>query len=413
MLDNEPLPCPPLTIELAIPADRDGAVDYLAMPDRPGVFAFEDDDGGTLALAITQSLRRLIRSKLETEPRADGPSRKIDYRAIVRKVRAMTVGSRFEAEWAYLQLARSRIPTTYASLLDHWRGWFVHVDPEADFPRWTKTCRPFASIPRVTGATEATGMAGCYFGPMPDKHSAGQYIEMIEDAFDLCRFYHILTDAPDAKACVYKEMGRCPAPCDGTITMDEYRKTILSAAEFAKTPYPEWCAAIERDIKIASQDQDYEAAAFAQTLLERTRLAGRPAYGLVATIEQFRFLGLFTSERKQYGRVFLILGGWIEPLADIPLAADSRAIEELIEAVHSRAEARPLALTHNASENIGLVCRGLFRPKSERKNGEWLGLDNGLDEKRLAKALQRLSRQKTPENEPVELDDQIMESLSE
>ena len=410
MLDNEPLPCPPLTIELAIPSDGNETVDYLAMPDRPGVFAFEDEDGNTLALAITQNLRRLIRSKLETDPQADGPSRRIDYRAIVRKVRAMTVGSSFEAEWAYLQLARSRIPTTYASLLDHWRGWFVHVDPEADFPRWTKTCRPFASIP---GATGTSGVSGCYFGPMPDKHSAGQYIEMIEDAFDLCRFHHILIDAPDAKACVYKEMGRCPAPCDGTITMDEYRKAVLSAAEFAKTPYPEWCAAIQRDIKTASQDQDYEAAALAQTRLERTRLAGRPAYGLVTTIEQFRFLGLFTSERKQYGRVFLILGGWIEPLADIPLAADSSAIEELIEAVHTRIEARPLSLTHNASENIGLVCRGLFRPKSERNNGEWLGLDNGLDEKRLAKALQRLSRQKTHENEPVELKDQIMESLTE
>ena len=404
MLDYEPLPCPDLSIELSVPADRGETIDFLALPARPGVFAFEDEDGSTLALAITRNLRRLIRSKLESDPQSDGPSRRIDYRAITRRVRAMTVGSCFEAEWAYLQLARSRTPSTYASLLDRWRGWFVHIDPEVEFPRWTKTCRPFTSPP---------GAAGRYFGPMPDKHSTGRYIEMIEDAFDLCRYHHILIEAPDAKACVYKEMGRCPAPCDGTITMDEYRKTVRSAADFAAIPYPEWCAEVERKIKIASKRQDYEAAARWQMRRERTKLAGRAAYTLVKSIERFRFLGVFTSDREHYARIFLILGGWIEPMADIPLDANSEAIADLIESVHSQATNRPLPLTGNASENIGLVCRGLFRPKSERNDGEWLDLDETLDVTRLSDALHRLSRRGVNENAPVELEEQIMESLPE
>ncbi len=404
MLEYEPLPCPDLSIELSVPTDRDKDIDFLTLPARPGVFAFEDEEGGTLALAITRNLRRFIRSKLESDPRSEGSSRRIDYRAIARRVRAMTVGSCFEAEWAYLQLARSRTPSTYASLLDRWRGWFVHVDPEMEFPRWTKTCRPFASPP---------GAAGRYFGPMPDKHSAGRYIEMIEDAFDLCRFHHILIEAPNANACVYKEMGRCPAPCDGTITMDEYRETVRSAVDFAAIPYSEWCLAIESEIKIASKRHDYEAAARSQLRRERTKLASRAAYAFVKSIEQFRFLGIFTSERESHARVFLILGGWIEPLADIPREANSDAIAELLEAVRLRAANQSLALTGIAAENIGLVCRGLFRPRSERIDGEWLGLDENLDNKRLASALHRLSNLGSSEDAPVEFEERIMESLSE
>ncbi len=404
MLEYEPLPCPDLSIELSVPADRDKEVDFLALPARPGVFAFEDKDGGTLALAITRNLRRFIRSKLDPEPQSDGPSRKIDYRAIAWRVRAMTVGSCFEAEWAYLQLARSRTPSTYASLLDRWRGWFVHVDPEVEYPRWTKTSRPFASPP---------GAAGRYFGPMPDKLSAGRYIEMIEDAFDLCRFHHILIEAPDAHACVYKEMGRCPAPCDGTITMDEYREAVRSSADFAAIPYSEWCMAIESEIKIASKRQDFEAAARSQLRRERTKLASRAAYAFVKSIEQFRFLGIFTSDRKSHARVFLILGGWIEPLADIPREANSDAIAELLEAVRLRTANRSPALSGIAAENIGLVCRGLFRPRSERIDGEWLGLDENLDSKRLASALHRLSNRGSSEDAPVEFEERIMESLSE
>jgi len=274
--------------------------------------------------------------------------------------------------------------------------------------------RNFPGGPRRVGPLPPPpGAAGRYFGPMPDKHSTGRYLEMIEDAFDLCRYHHILIEAPDAKACVYKEMGRCPAPCDGTITMDEYRKTVRSAADFAAIPYPEWCAEVEREIKIASKRQDYEAAARWQMRRERTTLAGRAAYALVKSIEQFRFLGLFTSEREHYARVFLILGGWIEPLADIPLDADPDAIADLLEAVRSRASDRPLALTGNASENIGLVCRGLFRPRSGRNDGEWLGLDETLDVNRLAGALHRLSKRGASENAPVELEERIMESLPE
>jgi len=56
-------------------------------------------------------------------------------------------------------------------------------------------------------------------------------IEIAEDAFDLCRYYNVLVEAPGARACAYKEMGKCPAPCDGSISMEQYRGMVEWSAQ--------------------------------------------------------------------------------------------------------------------------------------------------------------------------------------
>ena len=188
------LPCPALPLEAVLPADREAEADLSALPTRPGVFSFEDEDGGSIALAVTANLRRLVRSRLSARSDEEGASgRRIDYRAVVRRVRAVTVGSPFEADWAYLQLARQRMPETYASLLDRWRGWFIHGNPETEFPRLTKT-----STPGPSGGGSAD--VSSYYGPFADKHAAQRCIETLHAAFELCRHHHILVQAPNASA---------------------------------------------------------------------------------------------------------------------------------------------------------------------------------------------------------------------
>src|SRR6185295_16204268 len=71
---------------------------------------------------------------------------------------------------------------------------------------------------------------GVFIGPIADKDTAGRLIERTIDAFDLCRYHHLLVQAPRATACAYKEMGRCPAPCDGSETMAGFRARTLAAA---------------------------------------------------------------------------------------------------------------------------------------------------------------------------------------
>src|SRR5262249_31724738 len=102
---------------------------------------------------------------------------------------------------------------SYQGMVGFRPAWFVHVNPEAQFPRYTKTI-------------DLSPRPGTLAGPVEDKHAAGRLIEMIEDLFDLCRYYNILVEYPQGKACAYKEMGKCPAPCDGSISIEQYRRLV-------------------------------------------------------------------------------------------------------------------------------------------------------------------------------------------
>ena len=140
-------------------------------------------------------------------------SKRVSYRDVVRQIRWWTVDSPFEADWIYYEIARQVFPESYQGMVGFRPAWFVHVDPAAQFPRYVKTI-------------DLSQPAGTYLGPAEDKHAAQRLIELLQDSFELCRYYNLLVDAPHGRACAYEEMGKCPAPCDGSISMQQYRQSI-------------------------------------------------------------------------------------------------------------------------------------------------------------------------------------------
>ena len=200
-------------------------------PAKWAVYLFADANDQPVQLLCVKNLRYSLKRRLggdrSAEEKPEGEttplSRKIDYREIVRKIYWRRVDSAFEADWVYHAIARQVFPQTYQGMVGFRPAWFIHVDPEAKFPRYTKTIRP-AEKP------------GVYVGPVEDKHAAARLMELIEDAFDLCRYYNVLIEAPRGRACAYKEMGKCPAPCDGSISMEQYRRMIEWSAKTLADP---------------------------------------------------------------------------------------------------------------------------------------------------------------------------------
>ncbi|MBV8782006.1 MAG: hypothetical protein JO353_11465, partial [Phycisphaerae bacterium] len=173
------------------------------LPAKWAVYLMSDESDRPVQLLCVKNLRASIRRRLGVEELPTGPTRRIDYRAIVRRICWRRVDSAFEADWIYFEIARRVFPDTYQGMVGFRPAWFVHFNPDADFPRYTKT-------------TDLSIKTGQLLGPLEDKHSAGSLIEQVADWFDLCRYYNILIEAPHGKACAYKEMGKCPAPCDGS-----------------------------------------------------------------------------------------------------------------------------------------------------------------------------------------------------
>lgn len=382
------LPAPILSIEVALSMDVAQSPDLKALPTRPGVFVFEDETGGTLALATTANLRRMVATRLAPIAADEGATRRIDYRGHTRLIRAVPVGGGFEADWAYLQLARTRIPTACRAALDRWQAWFVRCDPNAQFPQWTKTAHPNRG-------------GGVHLGPFPDKHAAGRYIELLEDAFDLCRYHHILVQSPDATACAYKEMGKCPAPCDGSISMQLYREQIRAAIEFGATPIDDFRELLEVQLSHATSRSDSVLAGRAQKLLDRTAVAAKPSFSHVRRLDEFRMLAVMPSEREGWVRVFAILGGNVDPLLDVCIDLDRRECAEVHSLLMTRTESPVDSSTESARENLALVCWHLFRPPKARQRGVFLNLNSSLTPAQLQKAMRIVAKPDAQPGLPV------------
>jgi excinuclease UvrABC nuclease subunit len=343
------------------------------VPARWVVYLLTDADDQPIQLLCVKNLRYSLKRRLGGDETV-GPSRRVNYRDLVRRIYWRPVESTFEADWIYYEAARELFPQTYQGMVGFRPAWFIHVNPQAAFPRYVKTI-------------DLTTETGTLLGPLEDKHAAARLIQLVEDAFDLCRYYNILLDAPTAKACAYKEMGKCPAPCDGTISMDQYRRMIESSLEALINPAK---AIAEQTIRMkqAAAELRFEVAAKIKAFLGQISELGKGAFRYVRELKNFRYVSLQRGPRDGNAKVFLITRGDIEEIAGLIGAGE---ILPLILEISRTSGSALNDVDGVGAERIGVVAHHLFAAR--QTSGVFLPVD-GLDDKTLAKAFRDVQKQK-------------------
>src|SRR4051794_21862001 len=161
-------------------ADFEPAGDFESflkgVPAKWVVYLMADADDRPVQLLCVKNLRMSLKRRLGPEEPDAGRSKRVNYRELVRRIHLRRVDSAFEADWVYYEAARQVFPQTYQGMVGFRPAWFVHINPQTNFPRYVKTI-------------DISGQTGVYFGPLEDKHAAARLIELMEDGFDLCRYY--------------------------------------------------------------------------------------------------------------------------------------------------------------------------------------------------------------------------------
>jgi len=223
-------------------------------------------------------------------------------------------------------------------------------------------------------------------GPLFEKQ---RLIELVEDQFDLCRYYNILVEYPHGKACAYKEMGKCPAPCDGSISIEQYRRLIEWSLQTLVDP-AEMIRQHTRRMQSAAADLKFEMAAKIKAYIDSLGQLHKGPFRHVRRLKDFTYLTLQRGPRDGLAKVFLITPGQVEELAGL-IAEPTRPSEMLRLAFTHAAERAGVAVDPAGAERIGIVAHHLFLAKAN--HGVFLPLET-IDEKSVVKAYRDLLKQK-------------------
>ncbi|MHC4994684.1 MAG: hypothetical protein ACYTGQ_06470 [Planctomycetota bacterium] len=305
---GQPEPSPAVLDQtLRVGPDIDVESWRLNLPARPACFLLRDADDGPILLATVANLRAALARRLAPhEPdEANGSetpaaSRRIDYHRVIRSVRYRLVNSPFEADWVYLHNAHRHLPHAFDELTKRFGAHWLHINMADAFPRFVSIDRPLAP--------DAT----C-FGPLPNAKAAQKLAHALESLLDLCREHRLLLQTPNARACDYKAMGRCPAPCDGTIPLEAYRSQLHSAIRFITHSQTAWREAQSDRMRRAAAEQDFETA---QRLKQNLQLADT-LQAAPPPLTRFNGVVLATSTNTPTRRAFGFAPGSIAPLGDL------------------------------------------------------------------------------------------------
>ncbi|HVX86118.1 MAG TPA: hypothetical protein VH253_15145 [Phycisphaerae bacterium] len=341
-----------------------GAVYLLMGCEEEGVAGEEKP----LLLATVGDLRSALKRRLDdgaaavaaaeesVEAGAAGHTRKIPYHRLCTRVAYRVVHSPFAANWAYLGAARALHPTNYRELLSFQPTWWVMVNPRDAFPR----LRPAQAVGQSGGAL--------YAGPIRDRSAAGRLIDAVEDLFDLCREYPTLQLAPHGRACAYKEMGKCPAPCDGSVQMAWYHRQIGAAWAFVTDPAARqrWTEEQEAAMREAAARLEFERAGRIKSRIGRGGFldeGGRGGpYAWLGRLEEFSFVCVQPGRGRRVAEVYAVHGGEVIALGEVEKKHVQAAAGELAGRIGdiTRAEIRA-PLGDGAIDGAALLAHHLFR----------------------------------------------------
>ena len=214
------------------------------VPSKPGVYIFKNKKERVLYVGKAKNLRNRIRSYFQNSTRLD--TRK---EVMVKNIRDFSyIATDNELEALALE----------ANLIKQYRPKFnVILRDDKNYPYLKLTVNE--EWPRLEVVRRIKKDGALYFGPYVPTGSMWEALAFIRRNFMIrgCRY---LLDKP-MRPCIQHQMGRCPAPCAGKITREEYLKLVDEVRLFLKGEKKYLLEELEKKMQKFSEEMRYEDAA--------------------------------------------------------------------------------------------------------------------------------------------------------
>ena len=217
------------------------------LPDQPGVYQYFDRNGRLLYVGKAKSLKNRVKSywRFTPEFRPNPTLGPRITKMLHEATRLEYLLAPTEADALILEnsLIKQLKPRYNILLRDDKTYPYIYIDRSEDFPRFELTRRV------------VKGKNIRYFGPFPTGGRA-----LLDALYEVFPLVQKKSGLHGGKACLFHQIGKCPAPCEGKITPTEYASIVDQATEAILKRSGLIQRLSERMHRLAEQERFEEAA---------------------------------------------------------------------------------------------------------------------------------------------------------
>lgn len=266
------------------------------LPLRPGVYIMKDKSGKVIYVGKSRKLKNRVSQYFQSGEKNVKTSRMV---ASVESFDYILCDTETEALALENSLIKQYLPKYNIKLKDAKSYPYIKVTVEEEYPRMFMTRTRLQDRAR-------------YFGPYSSAPAVNNAISTIQKTFGLhsCK-RKFPNDIGNGRPCLYKQLGQCSAPCDGSIGKEEYREKVMLALDVLKGKNVEVKAALESKMLEYAESEQYEAAARCRDSLSALERLGQRQKVIGAPDLDEDVIALFSGELCSCISVFYIRGGTI------------------------------------------------------------------------------------------------------
>lgn len=212
------------------------------LPDRPGVYIMRDRDNNILYVGKAVVLKNRVRQYFMKNNKTERIRRMV---SLIDHFEYIVTDSEAEALILECNLIKENRPKFNVLLKDDKTYPYIKIDVKSDYPN------VFTTRKKVNDGAK-------YFGPYANPGSAKEMVSFIRERFKIRQCKNFKSTK---RACLNYHIKRCPAPCMGYISPEEYRKQIDEIIMLLEGKTDKIVKNIEMQIKEAANKQEYEKAA--------------------------------------------------------------------------------------------------------------------------------------------------------
>ena len=216
-----------------------------SLPTVPGVYIMKDKDGRVIYVGKSKKLKNRVTSYFvgtgHTYKTAKMVSLVEDFDYIVCKteIEALTLEN--------------------VLIKKHTPKYNIRLKDSKSYPYIKVTAEEF---PKLFVTRERRSDKARYFGPYQGTASAYAALEAVMKIFSLASCKRSFPrDIGKERPCIYKDMGRCIAPCTGRVSAEEYRELVRAAERVLSGNAKEAKESLRIEMEQASEMLEFERAA--------------------------------------------------------------------------------------------------------------------------------------------------------